>query len=108
MREVHKKAFPALFAEVLSGNKTFDLRLADFDCRPGDVLVLDEVSEADKQPTGRSIRKKVGYVLKTKDLAFFAAEDVQQYGYQVMSLLDEDAVPHVNAAQELRRKVTNI
>lgn len=108
MKEVHKKAFPALFAEVLSGNKTFDLRLADFDCQPGDVLVLDEVSEIDKQPTGRSIRKRVGYVLKTKELAFFATKDTQQYGYQIMSLLDEDTAPHIHAAQELKRKVTNI
>lgn len=92
MKEIHKKCYPELFDEVLSGRKAFDLRIADFDCQPGDILVLDEVSEADKQPTGRSIRKKVGYVLKTKQLDFFAPEDVEAYGYQVMSLLDEDKV----------------
>jgi len=89
MSEIHKKAYPALFDEVASGRKTFDLRLADFECKPGDILVLDEVREGDKQPTGRSLRKKVGYVLKTKDLDFFSPEDVAAYGYQVMSLSDE-------------------
>jgi hypothetical protein len=89
MSEIHKKAYPELFAEVASGRKTFDLRLADFECKPGDILVLDEVTKGDKNPTGRSLRKKVGYVLKTKDLDFFSSEDVDAYGFQVMSLLDE-------------------
>jgi len=92
MKEIHKKTYPTLFAEVLHGNKTFDLRLANFDCATGDVLVLDEVSESDKAPTGRSIRKKVGYVLKTKELGFFPTDEIEQYGFQVMSLVDEDAV----------------
>lgn len=90
MKVVHKKAYPALFEEVASGRKTFDLRLADFDCRPGDTLVLDEITEGDKRPTGRSVRRKVGYVLKTKDLDFFVPEDVQKYGYQIISLLPEE------------------
>lgn len=93
MSEIHKKAFSALFAEVASGRKTFDLRLADFNCKPGDILILDEVDEVDMRPTGRSVRKRVGYVLKTKDLDFFSAEDIQAYGYQVMSLLDEEGGP---------------
>lgn len=92
MNEIRKKAYPALFSEVLNGSKTFDLRLADFDCQPGDVLVLDEVNESDKTPTGRSLRKRVGYVLKTKELDFFDASDIAQYGFQVMSLLDEESV----------------
>lgn len=92
MREIHKKTYPAMFAEILSGRKTFDLRLADFDCQPGDVLVLDEVSGPEKIPTGRSLRKKVGYVLKTKELDYFDAADIAGHGFQVMSLLDEDSV----------------
>lgn len=92
MREIHKKTYPTMFAEILSGKKTFDLRLADFDCQPGDVLVLDEVSEPEKVPTGRSLRKKVGYVLKTEELDYFDTADIAAYGFQVMSLLDEDSV----------------
>jgi predicted nuclease of predicted toxin-antitoxin system len=89
-REIHKKAFAGLFEEVKCGNKTFDVRVADFACRQDDILVLDEVDETSKQPTGRSIRKKVGYVLKTKDLDFYDPQDVSTKGYQVMSLLEED------------------
>lgn len=123
MSEIHKKAYPALFAEVASGRKTFDLRLADFDCKPGDILVLDEVSEADKKPTGRSIRKRIGYVLRTKELDFFSPEDIAAYGYQVMSLSDEnntsnetDAAAHIASslsklqerALEVRRQYTEL
>ncbi len=91
MSEIRKKAFPELFQAVVDGSKTFDLRVADFECHKGDILILDEVDEDTKQPTGRFIKKKVGYVLRTKDLNFFEEEEVNQFGYQVMSLLDEDA-----------------
>ncbi len=107
MTTIHKKAYPILFGEVLSGRKSFDLRVADFVCQPGDTLVLDEVSEGSKKPTGRSITKKVGYVLKTKDLDFFDPDDVQEHGYQVISLLPE-ASSSLEAlsqrAQEVRQK----
>jgi hypothetical protein len=92
MSEIRKKAYSALFAEVLSGSKTFDVRIANFDCRPGDVLVLDEVNETTKQPTGRTIRKKVGYVFKTKDVDFWPDEAIKQYGYQVISLVEDATV----------------
>ena len=87
-QEIHKKATTDYFAQVLAGTKTFDLRLADWECREGDILVLDEIDDA-KQLTGRSIRKKVGFVLKTKDFTAFPADQVDQYGYQVISLRDE-------------------
>ena len=70
-REIHKKTWSSVFEKVLDGSKTFDVRLADWECKPGDVLVLDEVDDETKQPTGRSLRKKVGFILHTKDMAFF-------------------------------------
>jgi len=88
-QEIHKKATPEYFEQVLAGRKTFDMRLADWECAEGDILVLDEIDNATKQLTGRSIRKKVGFVLKTKNLDLFPESDVEQYGYQVISLLNE-------------------
>lgn len=111
MRTIHKKAYPALFEEVLSGRKTFDLRVADFACRPGDMLVLDEVSEGGKKPTGRSLKRRVGHVLRTQDLDFFDPADVQEHGYQVISLLPETA-PGLETlalrAQEIRQKYNEL
>ena len=88
MKEIRKKAYPVLFNEIRSGNKTFDLRIADFDCQPGDILILEEIDEVTKTPTGRELRKQVGYVLRTKDVNFYTPEDINNYGYQVLSLLD--------------------
>jgi len=91
MSEIHKKIDRQYYDEIASGKKTFELRLADWQCDPGDTLVLDEVDD-NRQPTGRSLRRQVGYILKTKDFHAFTPEEVAQYGYQVISLLPEDAL----------------
>lgn len=89
MKEIRKKAYQPYFDEVLKGNKTFDVRVADFDCQPGDVLILEEIDNKTRKPTGREIRKRVGYVLRTKDVTFYDPKDIDKYGYQVISLLDD-------------------
>jgi hypothetical protein len=86
---IEKKATADYFAEVLSGNKTFDMRLADWDCQEGDTLVLQEI-DASGQLTGRTLSKKVGFVLKTKDFDLFSKAAVEAHGYQVISLLEEE------------------
>jgi len=83
---IEKKVWPEFFAQLKSGEKTFELRLADFECRQGDTLVLREWDQKTKQYTGKSLEKKVGYVLKTKDVKFFTKEDVEKFGFQVISL----------------------
>lgn len=88
-REIHKKIWRSYFDKVASGEKTFEIRLADWECEPGDILILDEVDDKTKEPTGRSLRKRVGYVGKTKDFTFWSDEEIDKHGYQVISLLDE-------------------
>jgi len=102
-REIHKKISKKYFDLILTGQKTFEFRVADFECEPGDILVLDEYeydneddsSRALRSATGRSIRKTVGYVGKTKDYAWLERPDVkkevEKYGYQIISLLDDDS-----------------
>lgn len=87
--EIRKKCWPQWFEAVRSGKKNFELRLADFECNPGDVLVLEEWDPETKQYTGRFLRKKVTWVGKTKDFKVWPKEDVEKYGYQIMSLDDE-------------------
>lgn len=86
--EIKKKTWPELFEKVLSGKKNFDLRLADFDVKEGDILVFEEFNPETKQYTGRKITKKVGFVLKTKDMKFWNEEDISKYGFVAMSLED--------------------
>jgi len=82
---IEKKVWPKFFQKILDGDKTFELRLADFECNPGDVLVLKEWSPETKEYTGRMIEKKVTYVIKVKDLKFWSKEEVEKYGYQVIA-----------------------
>ncbi len=87
--EIRKEVLSQYFQAILLGKKTFELRLADWDCREGDVLILEEQDETTKEITGRRLKKRVGYVVHTKDLRLWPPEDADKYGYQVISLLDE-------------------
>ena len=80
---IEKKTNREYFEKILSGEKPFELRLADWECNSGDMLVLREVDEH-KEYTGRTIEKEVTYVLKTKDLELFKKEDIEKYGWQVI------------------------
>ena len=81
---IEKKAWPELFQKVLTGEKTADLRLADFPINPGDTLILKEWNPATQQYTGRVLEKHVTYVLKTKDVPFFQEPETQQHGFQLI------------------------
>lgn len=81
---IEKKTETWSFEKILNGEKTFDLRVADWECNEGDVLVLREIDEQ-RNYTGREIEKKITYVLKTKDVNLFPPEDVEKYGYQIIS-----------------------
>lgn len=81
---IEKKTWPELFRKIKSGEKNFDLRLADFECYPGDVLVLMEWDPKTKKHTGNAIEKKVSCVLKTKDVKFWPEEEVKKHGFQII------------------------
>jgi len=83
---IEKKSWPETFEKIMSGEKTFDLRLADWECKPGDVLVLKEWDPKTKKYTGRVVEKAVSYVLKTKEFKCFTKKEVDQFGYQVITL----------------------
>ncbi len=83
--KIEKKIWPEYFQRILDGTKTFELRLADFACKPGDVLVLKEWDPKIKQFTGRVMEKTVTYVLKTKEVSFWPIEDIERYGFQIIS-----------------------
>jgi hypothetical protein len=86
---IEKKIWPEFFEKVLSGEKTYELRLADWDCAPGDTLMLKEWDPKTREFTGRELKKRVGYVGKTKDFNFWSQEEIDKYGYQIISLLPE-------------------
>lgn len=84
--KIEKKTWPKFFEEIKKGRKNFEVRLADWKCKPGDILVLREWNPKTKKYSGRVIEKKVTYVLKTKALRFFSKKDIEKYGFQIIAL----------------------
>ena len=84
--KIEKKIWPKYFDKIKSGEKTFELRLADWQCNPGDVLLLKEWNPETKQYTGREIEKEVTYVIKTKDVNLWSQEEIEKYGFQIISI----------------------
>ena len=72
MSVVRKKIHPSYFDLVASGKKKFEMRVADFDVKEGDMLVLQEWDPEAKKYTGRSLIKKVGFLKK------FTLDDIQK------------------------------
>ena len=87
---ISKKAYSEYFELVKSGQKTFDLRAADFEVEPGDILELVEI-DTQRNPTGRSLRRKVGVVSHTKELeSWYDAQTIADNGYVIISLLEDE------------------
>ncbi len=57
---IRKKTWKEGFERILSGEKTFDARLADFKCKKGDILILEEYDPIKKKYTGRKIKRPPG------------------------------------------------
>ena len=74
-----------MFQAIIDGKKNFELRLADQNYQEGDILVLKEIDKT-RNFTGREIKKKITFVIKTKDLSYFKQEDIDKYGYVILSL----------------------
>ena len=55
MAEIKKKVQQEYFEAVVDGKKRFEVRLADFACKPGDVLVLQEQKQGTDELTGREL-----------------------------------------------------
>ncbi|MCX6712508.1 MAG: DUF3850 domain-containing protein [Candidatus Vogelbacteria bacterium] len=90
MQKIEKKVWPEYFEEILKGEKTFELRLNDFEINEGDILALKEWDPKTKDYTGREVEKKVGYVGRWKidELTqFWSKEEIEDKGIQVISLL---------------------
>jgi len=84
MTIIRKKTWKDLFEKVLSGEKKFDVRIADFEIKEGDILVLEEWDNEKQEYTGRKIEANVSFVLKTEGLPFWTKEEIEKYGYQII------------------------
>lgn len=83
--KIEKNVWPKYFQQILDGIKKYELRLADFEIKEGDILLLREWDNKNKTFTGREIEKEATMVLKTKDLSFWDKKDIDKFGYQIIS-----------------------
>lgn len=83
---IEKKTWPEYFEKLADGEKTFDCRIADFECKVGDTLVFREWDPKTKAYTGRKVEKEVSYVLNTKEAAFWKMEDIDRFGFLIAGL----------------------
>ncbi|HLD92177.1 MAG TPA: DUF3850 domain-containing protein [Patescibacteria group bacterium] len=81
---IEKKTWPEMFESILSGRKTFDARIADFAINEGDTLILREYDPETKKYTGRTIEKKITFVLNSKDQKFWTKKDIDKSGLVIM------------------------
>jgi len=84
MAIIRKKIPPKYFNLIKSGKKKFELRLAEFKIKEGDILILREWDPKKKEYTGREIRKRVKYILKFKLDDFGQKEEIQRKGLYVI------------------------
>ena len=85
MTIIEKKCWPEYFDAILSGEKTYELRLADFKANKNDTLLLREFDPNTKQYTGREIKKTITWIGKTKDCEkFWSKKEIEEFGFQVL------------------------
>jgi hypothetical protein len=82
---IRKKTWMPYFQEIFECKKTFDARLANFDCKVGDTLVLEEYDQINKKYTGRKIKKEITFILNTKTQKFWSQSDIKKHGLLIIS-----------------------
>lgn len=85
--KIQKKVQEKYFKAVAEGKKRFEVRLADFECQPGDILVLKEQKQGTKKLTGREIECEVIYRFNTKEVEkFYSKKDIDKHGLVVLAI----------------------
>jgi len=84
---ISQKIWPEYFEKIKSGDKTFELRLVDWECNIGDTFLLRGWDPKTKEYTGHEVSKEITYVLKTinaKDWGMWTPEEIDKYGFQII------------------------
>ena len=88
MVEIVKKINREMFEAISSGRKKFEVRIED-DCKfnEGDILILKE-HDKNRNFTGRELKKKITFILRTKECSWYKEEDINKFGFTVLNLGD--------------------
>lgn len=81
---IRKKTWKEAFEKIASGEKTFDVRLNNFECEVGDILVLEEYDPIKKKYTGRKVEKKITFILNSKEQKYWTQSEIKNNGLVIM------------------------
>lgn len=85
--KIVKKVKEKYFKAILDGRKRFEVRLADFECAPGDTLVLREQKGATEDLSGRELNCEVLYKFNTKEIEhYYKKEEIEKYGLVILAV----------------------
>ena len=87
--EVIKKSWPEFFSKHKSGKRCTEVRLADFDLRSGDAILLKEFNPKTRKFTGREVRKKCKVVLKFSPLKHYTMAQLKKHSLYVIEFEKE-------------------
>ncbi|MFH1643406.1 MAG: DUF3850 domain-containing protein [Patescibacteria group bacterium] len=90
MKIIKKKIWPEYFELINTDKKKFELRVADFKIKEGDILLLEEWNPKIKKYTGRIIKKKVDYIFKFNLNDFKQKEEIEKKGLYIIQLKKHD------------------
>jgi len=75
------KCWPEYFAKVDDGSKTFEVRKDDRGYKQGDILVLREWDPVFARYSGRSIHKRVTFILRGGSFGIEAGHVVMAFSH---------------------------
>ncbi len=84
--EIRKKVWPEYFQLILNGTRKFELRLADFDIKEGDLLILEEYDPETKTYTSRTIKKKAKSIIKVNPTRMHDLEEIKKFGFYIIEI----------------------
>jgi len=85
--EIIKKVKKQYFDAIVDNRKQFEIRLGDFDCHEGDIVVLQEQDDSTNELTGRTINCEVVYKINTKEAEkFYTKEEIEQHGLIILGI----------------------
>jgi len=93
----HLKVTPEFFEPLADGTKKYEIRLGEKPINKGDVVLLHEYDPEQNKLTGRTLEKKVTFVINTKRLLFWSEADIEKWGLSIYSL--DDISPNDEAAR---------
>ncbi|MFW6109889.1 MAG: DUF3850 domain-containing protein [Patescibacteria group bacterium] len=85
--KIRKKVQHEYFEAVSDGRKRFEVRLADFESKEGDILVLQEQKQDSDELTGNELECEILYKFNTKDMEkFHSKEELEEHGLVVLAI----------------------